>query len=334
MPSAKLVDDVVEADLRQDRDTVPLPLAVVGALVAHRLERQRRERIVGELGLLEAQHVGLHLGEPLLDPFQTGAQRVDVPGDERITSRTAPAGAVCRVPSCRRLALAGGSLAAAFFLAGAFFVAASSWPAPSSPAPSWPAPSWRGLLLGRRLLRRRLLFAGAFFAGGLLRPAARFAAGPRRRPSSPAASSSPASSSARDVRLAVGPRSRLPASWPDVSSRCASAVRRVAVWRGARRRRPRQSPARRSGRSGSPCAAGRRRCCDVGGEPTMTRSTSSPMLEHLASARRRGVVHQAQRDVDEHVADRAYAPCGRVALDGARDSCTDRVRSRRTRGTA
>src|SRR5262245_21139650 len=43
---------VVDADARQDRDTVPLSLAVVHRLVAERAELQLRKRLVGELGLL------------------------------------------------------------------------------------------------------------------------------------------------------------------------------------------------------------------------------------------------------------------------------------------
>ena len=39
-----------------------------------------RERVVGELRLLQAQHVGARVAEPLLDPRLTRLQRVDVPG--------------------------------------------------------------------------------------------------------------------------------------------------------------------------------------------------------------------------------------------------------------
>ena len=49
---------VVEADLREDRHPVPLPLPVVRARVAQRLERQRRERVVGEFRLLQHDDVG------------------------------------------------------------------------------------------------------------------------------------------------------------------------------------------------------------------------------------------------------------------------------------
>ena len=47
----------VDADAGEDRDAVPLALAVVHGLVAERLRTQLRERLVGELGLLEAEHV-------------------------------------------------------------------------------------------------------------------------------------------------------------------------------------------------------------------------------------------------------------------------------------
>ena len=67
MPTREVRHDVVETDLRQDRDAVPLALPVVGRLVAQRRERQRRERVVGDLRLLQAHDVGLDLGEPLLD---------------------------------------------------------------------------------------------------------------------------------------------------------------------------------------------------------------------------------------------------------------------------
>ena len=61
-------DHVVEPDPRQDGHAVPLALAVVGALVAEGVEGQRREGGVGQLGLLHAHHVGLHLGQPLPRP--------------------------------------------------------------------------------------------------------------------------------------------------------------------------------------------------------------------------------------------------------------------------
>src|SRR5581483_5673718 len=73
-------DDVVEADAAEDRHTVPLPLSAVRRLVAEGGERHRREVGVGQLGLLQAQHVGLGVAEPLLDARHALVQRVDVPG--------------------------------------------------------------------------------------------------------------------------------------------------------------------------------------------------------------------------------------------------------------
>ena len=66
--------DVVEADLRQDRNSVPLALAVVRAVVAESAECKRRKCVVGELGLLQEEYVGLDLGDPLFDAFLAGAQ--------------------------------------------------------------------------------------------------------------------------------------------------------------------------------------------------------------------------------------------------------------------
>src|SRR2546430_14513799 len=74
--------DVPDAGARQDRHTVPLPGPVVHGVVTERLEGQLRERVVGELGLLQAQDVGMRVLEPLLDAGEAGFQRVDVPGGE------------------------------------------------------------------------------------------------------------------------------------------------------------------------------------------------------------------------------------------------------------
>ena len=76
------VGRVADAHAREDGDAVPLPLPVVHRLVAQGLEAQVRERLVGELGLLQAQDVGLGVGEPLLDPLLACLQRVDVPGGD------------------------------------------------------------------------------------------------------------------------------------------------------------------------------------------------------------------------------------------------------------
>src|SRR5262249_24911576 len=62
-----------------DRHAVPLPLAVVHRLVAVPLEREVRERLVGELRLLQAEHVDVGITEELLDARQSRLQRVDVP---------------------------------------------------------------------------------------------------------------------------------------------------------------------------------------------------------------------------------------------------------------
>ena len=63
-------------------------------VVAERLEGQRREGVVGQLGLLQAQDVGLVLGQPLLDPGEAGLQRVHVPGGDahRLIVATGPPG--------------------------------------------------------------------------------------------------------------------------------------------------------------------------------------------------------------------------------------------------
>ena len=77
----------------QDGHAVPLAEAVVGALVAQGLEGQGREGVVGQLGLLHAEDVGLDLGDPLLDTVQPGLQRVDVPGgDAHRVTLPGPAG--------------------------------------------------------------------------------------------------------------------------------------------------------------------------------------------------------------------------------------------------
>ena len=73
-------DHVPDADPRQHGDTVPLALAVVGGGVAERLEGQRGEAVVGQLRLLHADDVGLHLRQPRLHPGLADPQRVDVPG--------------------------------------------------------------------------------------------------------------------------------------------------------------------------------------------------------------------------------------------------------------
>ena len=75
--------DVGDADAGQDGDAVPLPLPVVHRLVPERRVGEVRERVVGELRLLEAQDVGAGVGQPLLDPLLAGLERIDVPGGDR-----------------------------------------------------------------------------------------------------------------------------------------------------------------------------------------------------------------------------------------------------------
>ena len=74
--------DVLEPGARQDRDAVPRGLAVRRHLVAAGLElvvEEAGERVVGELGLLQADHVGPPLVEPGQKPRQTLLDRVHVP---------------------------------------------------------------------------------------------------------------------------------------------------------------------------------------------------------------------------------------------------------------
>ena len=73
--------------------TVPATLPVVGRLVPEGLEGPMGEGLVGHLGLLEAEHVGLGDGDPGLHPGQAGFEGVDVPGgDAHGPLRVAPAG--------------------------------------------------------------------------------------------------------------------------------------------------------------------------------------------------------------------------------------------------
>jgi hypothetical protein len=75
--------DVLEPDAREDRHAVPRRLAVDGDLVVARGElgpEQLGERGVGELGLLQAHHVGLALVQPRQQPRDALLDRVDVPG--------------------------------------------------------------------------------------------------------------------------------------------------------------------------------------------------------------------------------------------------------------
>ena len=75
-------DDVVEPDARQQRDPVPLALAVVRDRVAALGERGGErvgEGLVGELGLLQADDVRGALVEPGQQPGQPGQDGVHVP---------------------------------------------------------------------------------------------------------------------------------------------------------------------------------------------------------------------------------------------------------------
>jgi hypothetical protein len=71
--------DVAQADAGGDGHAVPLVEPVEGDLVAGRLERHDRELVVGDLGLLQRHGVDVGRAEPLDDPFEPGAQGVDVP---------------------------------------------------------------------------------------------------------------------------------------------------------------------------------------------------------------------------------------------------------------
>ena len=72
-------DHVVEPDAAEDGDAVPLPLSAVGRVVPERGERHRGEVGVGKLGLLETEHVGLGVRQPLLDARHPLVEGVDVP---------------------------------------------------------------------------------------------------------------------------------------------------------------------------------------------------------------------------------------------------------------
>ncbi len=50
--------------------------------VAERLERLARKQLVGGLGLLQAQDVGLHLGKEPGDVVGPQADGIDVPGNQ------------------------------------------------------------------------------------------------------------------------------------------------------------------------------------------------------------------------------------------------------------
>ncbi len=67
----------------EDRDAVVHALAVQDdVVVAERAERLQREVAIDDLGLLQAQDVGLLVAQELLDDGDPETDRVDVPGDD------------------------------------------------------------------------------------------------------------------------------------------------------------------------------------------------------------------------------------------------------------
>ena len=78
----KVGTNVIEADPRQNRNPVPLPLAVMSALVTHVVKRLVRKVVVSKFGFLQTQDVGLKRRYPLLNPVHPSVQGVDVPRDE------------------------------------------------------------------------------------------------------------------------------------------------------------------------------------------------------------------------------------------------------------
>ena len=77
-------------DPTDDGHAVPLALAVVDRLVAELGEGGGREGGIGLLGLLQAEDVGPVGLDPGGDQGETGAQRVDVPGDQPHGARLRP----------------------------------------------------------------------------------------------------------------------------------------------------------------------------------------------------------------------------------------------------
>ena len=78
----------LDAAAREDRDAVPLAVAVVRCLVAELGERCRIEGIVGHLRLLEQHHVDLGRFQPLEHPRHSGSKGVHVPGGDLHGART------------------------------------------------------------------------------------------------------------------------------------------------------------------------------------------------------------------------------------------------------
>ncbi len=74
--------DLVERKFRQQRDAVEGLLPVHGEIIAERLERLAREGVVDAFGLLQADDVGLALGEPGDRGIDALLDRIDVPGGD------------------------------------------------------------------------------------------------------------------------------------------------------------------------------------------------------------------------------------------------------------
>ena len=72
--------DIGDGEARQDRHAVIRLLAAEHDLVAGRIDLGDGEFVVGELGLLDAEHVDGIGGEPLKQVRQADFQGVDVPG--------------------------------------------------------------------------------------------------------------------------------------------------------------------------------------------------------------------------------------------------------------
>ena len=85
--------DVREADAGQDRDAVPLHLAVQRELVAalrERLAEQLAEGAVGELRLLQAEDIGGALIQPREQPRGPLPDRVHIPRRDAHGATVAP----------------------------------------------------------------------------------------------------------------------------------------------------------------------------------------------------------------------------------------------------
>ena len=74
--------DVGETDPGQQRHAVPSAVAVAGDPVSQGLDLGGRERVVGDLGLLQADRVRPGGLQPVQQPGQPGGDRVDVPGGD------------------------------------------------------------------------------------------------------------------------------------------------------------------------------------------------------------------------------------------------------------